>query len=62
MFGKTKYKILSFAVHMCAIFLKSCLVKMKPLDHKIVDAGNFRNGHKISWNKQVSLSLEGVHR
>lgn len=49
-FGKTKYEILSFACVgvLYSIFLKSYLVKMKPLDHKIVDVGNFRNENKIS--------------
>lgn len=40
--------ILSFAIHIYAVFLKSYLVKMNLLDLKIVDAGNFRNKNKIS--------------
>ena len=37
-----------FAIHMCAVLRKSCLVKVELLDHKRVDVGNFKNKNKIS--------------
>ena len=47
--------ILSFAIHIYFVFLKSYLVKMKLLNLKIIDAVNFRNKNKIML-EQISQS------